>query len=181
MFMLRRGSNKKSKSVHLEVASKGIWKKVVGAMRPLHQIPNQNSPPPSIDLPAGTPTNPKGIDSFHSFHDELAPPMSPMSPQVHPDTPSSSSSSSVDSMSRYASAQNLQELDRSEESNGCDIVIEDDADYFYGGDALIDAKADEFIAQFYEQMRLQQLDLLNRYNERKMKKKMAAESIDESN
>ncbi|OVA16831.1 Protein of unknown function DUF761 [Macleaya cordata] len=170
LFMLRGGSNKKSKSVQVEVASKGLWKKLVGAMRPLHhhQLPNQNSPPRSIQT--GPPTsNPKANDSFH---DVLPPPMSPQ--LVHPDTPSSSSS--VDSMSRYASAQNLQELDRTEESNNCDIVIEDD--YFYGGDALIDAKAEEFIAQFYEQMRLQQLNLLNHHNERKRKKKMAEYSLE---
>lgn len=87
------------------------------------------------------------------FEDVLPPPMSPHGPY----SPCFSSSSG-DSMSRYASAQNLQELDR-EGGGGND----DDCDY--GGDEMIDAKAEVFIAQFYEQMRLQRLDSINRYNQ----------------
>ena len=60
--------------------------------------------------------------------------------------------------SRYASAVNLQELDRTDEDNDAAIV-----------NANIDAKAEEFIAQFYQQMRLQRLDRLDsidlRYND----------------
>lgn len=143
LYMLRRKSGK-SKSIHVDVASKGMWKNVVGSMRPLHLQSNQ-SPPPSIEaLPMPKPVI--------ELVDEVFTP--PMSPSVANEA-SSSSASSEDSMSRYASAVNLQELDRCNDSDG-----EDDGYGGYDGDEMIDAKAEEFIARFYEQMRLQTL----RYN-----------------
>ncbi|MCL7046067.1 hypothetical protein MKW94_023121 [Papaver nudicaule] len=174
LFMIRGQSNKKSKPVHVDVASKGLWKKLVGAMRPLHHqgLSNQNSPPPMITGSHDDAAILSNVTIENSPpHDGVfSPPM--LSPQVyHPDTPSSSSSV-ADSMSRYASAQDLQELDKNGESNG-------DDEYFFGGDEYIDAKAEEFIAQFYEQMRLQQVDLMNRHRERKMKKKMEMEGNDQ--
>lgn len=175
LFMLRGQSNKKSKPVHVDVASKGLWKKLVGAMRPLHHpgLSNQNSPPPLITGSNDDATILPNVENDNSPpHDGVfSPPM--LSPQVyHSDTPSSSSSV-ADSMSRYASAQDLQELDKNGESNN------DDDEYVFGGDEYIDAKAEEFIAQFYEQMRLQQVDLMNRHRERKMKKKMEMEGNDQ--
>ncbi|KAI3980684.1 hypothetical protein MKX01_025249 [Papaver californicum] len=177
LFMIRGQSNKKSKPVHVDVASKGIWKKLVGAMRPLHHqgLFNQNSPPPLITGSSDDATilpDVVVIDDNSPPHDGVfSPPI--LSPQVyHPDTPSSSSSV-ADSMSRYASAQDLQELDKNGESNN------GDDEYFFGGDEYIDAKAEEFIAQFYEQMRLQQVDLMNRNKEKKMKKKMEMEGNDQ--
>lgn len=175
LFMLRGQSNKKSKPVHVDVASKGIWKKLVCAMRPLHHqgLSNQNSPPPLITGSNDEATILPNVenDNLPPHDGVFSPPM--LSPRVyHPDTPSSSSSV-ADSMSRYASAQDLQELDKNGESNN------DDDEYFFGGDEYIDAKAEEFIAQFYEQMRLQQVDLMNRHRERKMKKKMEMEGNDQ--
>lgn len=57
-------------------------------------------------------------------------------------------------MSQYASANNLQEL-YGESSDD----EEEDPDQVFdaiGADEMIDAKAENFIAQFYEQMRRQQ-------------------------
>jgi len=70
----------------------------------------------------------------------------------------SSSSCSEVSASRYASAVNLQELDRIEDNDDGD----DEAYADCGGDEMIDSKADEFIAQFYEQIRLQRMNSVDR-------------------
>ncbi|KAI3964879.1 hypothetical protein MKX01_021775 [Papaver californicum] len=154
LFMIRGQANKKSKPVHVDVAFKGIWKKLVGAMRPLHHqgLSNQNSPPPLI-----TGSNDDATILPNEVIDDNSPPHDGVF-VYHPDTPSSSSSV-ADSMSRYASAQDLQELDKNGESNN------GDDEYFFS----------EFITQFYEQMRLQQVDVMNRHKERKMKKKMEME------
>lgn len=60
-------------------------------------------------------------------------------------------------MSQYASANNLQELYGENNINDDDEEEEDPDQAFdaMGGDDMIDAKAEIFIAQFYEQMRLQ--------------------------
>lgn len=128
LFMIRRRSGK-SKSA--DVASKGLWKSLVGSMRPLHLQTNA-SPPPSIE------------GASERYDDVMLPPASPGSSV-------SSFSTDQDGMSsRYASAVNLQELDQEYE----EVLIVDDE--------LIDAKAEEFIAQFYEQMRLQRVDSMDR-------------------
>nr|KYP47555.1 hypothetical protein KK1_030750 [Cajanus cajan] len=57
--------------------------------------------------------------------------------------------------SRYASAEGLNELVKSEEEKES---REEDGD----GDEMIDSKAEEFIAQFYQQMRLQRFDSMDR-------------------
>ncbi|GAB2226440.1 hypothetical protein Droror1_Dr00022248 [Drosera rotundifolia] len=63
--------------------------------------------------------------------------------------------SSSGGMSRYASAQNFQELDN--EDGDYDEESNNDA-YYDGivGDEMIDAKAEEYIAKFYQQMRRQE-------------------------
>lgn len=60
-------------------------------------------------------------------------------------------------MSAYASALNLHDLDEDEESNE-EQVDEDNDKVFdnYDSDVMIDTKADEFIAQFYQQMKSQE-------------------------
>ncbi|KAF3436516.1 hypothetical protein FNV43_RR23608 [Rhamnella rubrinervis] len=137
LFMIRRRSEK-SKSV--DVASRGLWKRLVGSMRPLHLQGNPASPPPVIK------NEPNMTPRSELYEDVQLGPHSPRGAM--------SSASSEDGMSRYASAVNLQELDP---TNG-----EDEID----GDDMIDAKAEEFIAQFYEQMKLQRLDSVDRrYNE----------------
>ncbi|XP_031121871.1 uncharacterized protein LOC116024967 [Ipomoea triloba] len=104
------------------------WKNIVGSMRPLtlQQKSPAVSPSPTVeDLQALVPQG--GLES-----------------------PAPSYVSSSGSSSRYASAANLQELD------SCDDV--DDPDEVFDaitGDDMIDAKAEQFINQFYQQMRLQ--------------------------
>lgn len=157
LFMIRRRSGK-SKSV--DVASKGIWRNLVGSMRPLH-LQSNASPPPSIE---GAPNM---TSMSERYDDVMLPPASPGS--------SISSMSSEDGMSsRYASAVNLQELDKESSSRYASAVNLQELDKecdddLVGGDEvlvvddeLIDAKAEEFIAQFYEQMRLQRLDSMDR-------------------
>ncbi|KAJ7973033.1 Cotton fiber protein [Quillaja saponaria] len=139
LFMLRHRS-KKSKSLQVEVASKGIWKRFLGSMRPLH-LQSQSSPPPAA-------FNHENFITNHNQADDASVYSAPMSP----------AGSSEASMSRYASAVNLQELDNNGgEADEHDIIV---------GDEMIDAKAEEFIAQFYEQIRLQRLDSMDlRYEE----------------
>ena len=70
-----------------------------------------------------------------------------------------------DEDSRYASAIGLNKLVQSDEENDKnDLIIEECNE---NGDDKIDAKADEFIAQFYQQMMLQRLNNADRrYQER---------------
>lgn len=56
--------------------------------------------------------------------------------------------------SRYASAKDLLELDLKGESSDDDDDSDEEMDNNVG-DEMIDAKADEFIAKFYNQMKLQ--------------------------
>ncbi|KAJ4955433.1 hypothetical protein NE237_012216 [Protea cynaroides] len=150
LFMILRGSNKKSKSVHVEVASKGLWRRIVGSMRPLHlhdhKLQAEPTPPLSIT-----------IDILHE-------PPSPMSPQTISSPSSSQASNSTDSTRLYASAPNLQELGRTAGCN-CHDDIDEIEEFSDCGDEMIDVKAEEFIARFYEQMRLQRLDSIKRYNQ----------------
>lgn len=132
LFMVRRNHSKKKAPVAVDVASNAM--KLVGSMRPLH-LQESNSPPqPRIHVSI----------SMDNFQDVYPPPISPSA--------ASSSGSSIDGMSRYASAENLQELGRSD----------DDDVWGDGGDEMIDIKAKEFIAQFYAQMRLERLDSFKR-------------------
>lgn len=149
LFMLRRGQPKKP-PLHVEAAAAttGTLTKLVGSMRPLHLHDNDNDND-NVDgksLPGLTCVNvhvhasPKA--SCEHFEDVFPPP-----------SPSDGDPSS----SRYASAQNLQELDRNYEEE------EEEEEEWRGqvvgeGDQMIDTKADEFIAQFYKQMGLQLLD-----------------------
>ncbi|XP_009604501.1 uncharacterized protein [Nicotiana tomentosiformis] len=117
------------------VDSKGDnWKKLVGSMRPLHLQDNQSPPtthqPPPVKSPSPTVECCENVSS------------------------PSPSTSSAGTMSQYASANNLQEL-YGESSDD----EEEDPDQVFdaiGADEMIDAKAENFIAQFYEQMRRQQ-------------------------
>ncbi|KAL0547528.1 hypothetical protein IC582_017466 [Cucumis melo] len=134
----------------IDVGSKGMWNRLVGAMRPLHLQSDESTTIPS--LPTSTDPHPP-------------PPLFPSSPSVDNfEDVNSSSSSSVDGMSRYASVDNLQALDQNDEEEE-----ERNNDKFYanmdGEDEMIDAKAEMFIAQFYEQIKLQRSESDVRYNE----------------
>ncbi|KAA8543047.1 hypothetical protein F0562_021458 [Nyssa sinensis] len=155
LFMTRHRSNGKSKSLQVEVASKGMLNKIVGSMRPLH-LQDDDSPPPLLIANSPSPT-------VEPYEDLLSPPMSP----------ASSSSSSADSMSRYASATNLQELEKGGESRYASAAdlreldneegeSDDEIDDNMAGDDMINVKAEEFIAHFYRQMRIQSQESMDR-------------------
>ncbi|GKU86969.1 hypothetical protein SLEP1_g1432 [Rubroshorea leprosula] len=148
IYLLQNKSSKhKSKSMNLDVPSKGSWKAVLGSMRPMHLNNNVHSPPPAFQDKRIT---------FSPEHDRpsseelFTPPFSPFQ-----DTATSSSYSSC-GVSRYTSATNLQELQNSEESSGDES--DQCARYDDNGDEMIDAKAEEFINQFYQQIRIQNLE-----------------------
>ncbi|KAK7337500.1 hypothetical protein VNO77_18079 [Canavalia gladiata] len=155
LFVMRGHRSRKSNKLRLEDGSKSVWTKVVGSMRPLHLQSNQSSGSISqltTALPSPSPS---------SSEDE---PYSPYSP-----SPTSS---------RYASAVGLNELVQSDEDNEKQEVIMEESNEHENehehehddGDEMVDAKADEFIARFYEQMRLQRLDSADRrYNERRQR------------
>ncbi|KZV52934.1 hypothetical protein F511_18046 [Dorcoceras hygrometricum] len=108
----------------------GNWTKLVDSVRPLHSQENIPSPPPSIT-------------SEYSAGESLK-------EMVPPDSPAPSSSAGT--MSQYASAASLRDLVDSSDDE------EEDPDEVFDalcGDEMIDAKAEEFIAQFYLQLRLQ--------------------------
>jgi hypothetical protein len=148
MLSLKSG---KSKTAHTDAVSK--WKKLLSSMRPLHINSNQSAQRSIGDRAPMAPLTSKevveqskvyapsaaseDVEQFELF----TPPWSP--------APKSTGSSSGQT-SQYASAQNLQELD--------DQSDEDDEDSYYDdkfGDEKIDMKAEEFIAKFYGQMKLQ--------------------------
>ncbi|KAG6575790.1 hypothetical protein SDJN03_26429, partial [Cucurbita argyrosperma subsp. sororia] len=141
LFMLRRRSKKSKASVDMG-SDKGLWQRLLASIRPLH-IEDNESPPTIVH----TSLAPKPKEVYEE------------SPIPLSSSPSSSFSSSTlfscTSMSssfctrQHASEPNLQELDNDSESDNDENTID-------GGDEMIDAKADEFIAQFYEQMRRQQ-------------------------
>ncbi|KAL6968591.1 hypothetical protein U1Q18_034392, partial [Sarracenia purpurea var. burkii] len=70
---------------------------------------------------------------------------------------------------RYARAMNLLELDLKGESDEDDDDESDEKFDDKGGDEMIDAKAEEFIAKFYNQMKIQHLKSVERYNIHKNK------------
>ncbi|XP_011659385.1 uncharacterized protein LOC105436176 [Cucumis sativus] len=144
LFMIRRRHSKKPKASVDMGADKGLWRRLLGSIRPLHI--HGNEPPPTaardMSLP---PSKPK-----EDFEEALMPLPS------HSTSPSSSSlsrtsRSSSFGTSQYASASSLQEFDDNTDGDDDENEIHEDN----GGDEMIDAKAEEFIAQFYEQMRRQ--------------------------
>ncbi|KAJ8455507.1 hypothetical protein OPV22_035121 [Ensete ventricosum] len=135
IFTVRRCSSSK-KGPKSPKAADGMLKSLVDGMRPLHLQLGCRPP-----LPLLPPPPPAGHESFH----DVFPP------------PSSPACSSNDGMSRYASAEDLQALDvdtteGNDGSTGANGVDEGEASH------TIDTRAEEFIARFYEQMRLQRLD-----------------------
>ncbi|KAF9619966.1 hypothetical protein IFM89_010582 [Coptis chinensis] len=122
-----------------------------------HLQHHQQSPPPLVTSAPVTPLI-KSLSHAGS---------SPSGSWASAASPTPSSSRSNDTRSLYSSTQNLQELDN---SDGCTykFVFEDEdegendnVNEDENGDQMIDVKAKEFIANFYEQMRIQQLDNTN--------------------
>ncbi|XP_045796730.1 uncharacterized protein LOC123890995 [Trifolium pratense] len=158
LLMMRGHSRKSTKAVFpVEDESKSTWRKIVGSMRPMHLQSNQ-SPPRIINGEnnlknvAIEENNNVDIQGKDGFDYE---PESSLSPS--PD--SSRYVSATNSL--YASAVGLNEMVEEEKEE----EIGDD------GDDMIDAKAEEFIAQFYQEMRLQLMDDIvdHRYKEISMR------------
>ncbi|MED6110306.1 hypothetical protein PIB30_041742 [Stylosanthes scabra] len=135
------GSNNKNKS---------SWRKLVGSMRTL-QMHNTDS-----SSPARTPRAPNTMQSpsetnesaFHSFPDSPMYQFSPMS-QFSP------------ASSRYSSAEGLNKLVENHDERNKGTRRDRDDDDHSDGDDMIDAKAEEFIAEFYLQMKLQKLNQMD--------------------
>ena len=147
LMLLRRRSSKPN-AASVEVASKGMWNRLVASIRPLH-VQSNHSPqhPQPIIVPSMPNATLHASPSIDCFEDVK-----------------SSSASSVDGMSRYASAINLQEFDQNnDDNNENDNQVEPKMDEDDNVDDMIDAKAEMFIARFYEQMRRSNSDV--RYRE----------------
>ncbi|XXG84383.1 hypothetical protein AAC387_Pa10g1909 [Persea americana] len=133
-WVLRRHSARKPPTVS-PASGKGQWKSLVSAMRPLHHDHLPHSPP----ISAGSSSR------ACSFYDGIPPPPSP---------PHEYESDSSDATSLYGSTEDLIGL--------CNANTEsDDADEEKSeaeGPNAIDLKAEEFIAKFYQQMRLQHMN-----------------------
>lgn len=135
MYMMRKGPKEKAvKNYSIpDQDSNANWKKLVGSMRPLHMQEGVPSPPSSVGSDC-TPTR-------RGMYDETIVLESPA-------TPASSAS-----MSQYASAVSLRDL-----VDSSDDEEEEDPDEVFDavcGDEMIDVKAEEFIAKFYQQIRIQ--------------------------
>lgn len=136
LLMLKRPSSK-SKSV--EMASRTTWRRLVDSMRHFH-LQSNKTPPTSIQaVPINSPL------SQHF-----------MSPYESNSLSASSSTPSFEGLtSSYASANNLRELDGLEPIEDLDEEFVYDGD---GGDDMIDQKAEEFIAMFYNQIKQQTMN-----------------------
>ncbi|XP_072983144.1 uncharacterized protein [Typha latifolia] len=139
-LILRRRKPKKVAPAEADKAvarpgSKSIWRAFVTAIRPLHHHHHHQLAPAT--------SKPTALVKDESFY-EVAP--GPPSPGHSSADSMSSHASSTDSMSRYMSAEDL--------SLGS---ITDSEEEGRGGDEEINSKADEFIAKFYEQIRLEKL------------------------
>ncbi|XP_009592738.1 uncharacterized protein [Nicotiana tomentosiformis] len=177
MFVLRHRTKGKQKAAQVVVSStKGDWKKLVGSMRPLHLQDNNNSRTPSQTAAydyCATTSSPSALScsgtmsQYASANDlqALDVPAAAAAPSITDsmsqyassnDLQALEASTSSGTMSQYASANNLQELDDEEEEEDPDQVFD-----AIGADDMIDAKAEEFILQFYQQMRRQNIDSMS--------------------
>lgn len=153
LFMLRKRpaekEAKKSITKQNSKASNANWTKLVGSMRPLCLQETPESPTAAVAASPLPQTAHEKIEekiqlqkqpSAAESIEEMIPPASPFA------------SSSSGTMSQYASAASLQDL-----YNCSDDEDEDPDEVFDAitGDEMIDAKAEEFIAQFYKQIQLQ--------------------------
>ncbi|XP_010323018.1 uncharacterized protein [Solanum lycopersicum] len=161
MFVLRHRTKGKQKAAQV-ITQQGDWKKLVGSMRPLHlQDNNNNNINNNNTLYCAT--SPSAVSQYASADDlKSLDQLDTMSQYASANDLKSlddqaSASASSETMSQYASASNLQDLDEQEED-------EDDPDKVFdaiGADDMIDAKAELFILQFYQQMRRQNVDSIN--------------------
>lgn len=183
MVLLRNRPNEKPKVTNIfnvpkcndNSKSDGKWKKIVGSMRPFHMQDSLSTPPQSpvpdkaFCVASTSTTSERSEDEFFASSPALS--TTSWGTTSYASTNSlqdlagsgtikhSASTNSLrkmsDNMSRYASALNLHDLDIDEEVE--EDVGDDNDNVLENCDAdnMIDAKADEFIARFYEQMRSQ--------------------------
>ncbi|XP_054801728.1 uncharacterized protein LOC129305724 [Prosopis cineraria] len=137
LFLMTSGSGKSKGSTPSD--SKSLWRKLVGSVRPLHlQLQQVAEPEAKRPLPAPL-THPSPARTEFSEEALFSPTAG--SSQSNSGTPYSSAVG-LDEM-----VQGEQEKEAPEESD----AVSEDGD----GDRMIDAKAEEFIANFYNEMRLQ--------------------------
>ncbi|XP_047174431.1 uncharacterized protein LOC124842061 [Vigna umbellata] len=157
-LLVMRGRSQKPKAIQqvgqIDDGSKSRWKRVVGSTRPLHLQSNQS--PCSVS------------DSASFFHSPKWPAMecrgnaSNFVAEEGPHSPSLPSS-------RYASAVGLNELVQCDEENvKQEVIVKECEERIHGdGDEMIDSKAEDFITHFYQEMRLQRMNTVDRlYAER---------------
>ncbi|XP_010921585.2 uncharacterized protein [Elaeis guineensis] len=142
LFMTRPSSKKEAPAqavVVVQSESTSFWKSLLAGMRPLHhhQLEHQEVAPPElvVALPA------LRLTKVDSLHEVFTPATSPMH---------------SDGMSGYASAEDLHVLDTCEDGDAERDGGDDGDD---GEPNEIDVKAEEFIARFYEQQRLESIAL----------------------
>lgn len=143
LFMIKNNSDQPKR--FSETKSNGILSKLVGSVRPLHlHLEDSSEVEATMTVKAGKspalslPNSPSPARSEFSEASLLS--------------PSSSSS-------RYASALGLNEMvvQGEEEDTEAEVSASEDWD----GDDKIDAKAEEFIANFYNEMKLQRRHSIN--------------------
>lgn len=135
LYMVR-SRPQKSKGTEVDDDSKNRWGKLVGSVRPFHLQEPSPTLSPENELP-----QPKPLQSPPEYSDDAL-----LSP--------SASSACSGPESRYASAEGLDEMIQPD-----DDQKEEGSDGEEGeGDNMIDAKAEEFIANFYQQMQLQSVN-----------------------
>ena len=142
IFTIRhRSSKSKAPPVAID-SSTGTWGKIVSSVRPLHLQTTESPPPATLNAQPHHDDNHAGMESSGS----------------------ALGSPNLDECSNYASAIGLSDLleDEGEESNKEEMFCDDE------GDEMIDAKAEDFIAQFYEQMRMQRVDSMDRRHMRSL-------------
>lgn len=159
LFMMRSRSSRKSKVLPINDDSRSIWRKLVGSMRPLHLQSNQCLRPQIDNNNSNNNDNDDMVmkKKMITTIEEM-----PSCDHIQSEDVFDSASPSPAS-SRYASAVGLNEMVKDQEEEEVENVVKDNKDNNEGdGDDMIDAKAEEFIAQFYKQMRLQRLDIVDR-------------------
>ncbi|XP_050236247.1 uncharacterized protein LOC126686247 [Mercurialis annua] len=156
LFMIKSKKTKNAKSVSIDAVS--IWEKLFG----LH-VKNGSKDPPRLTEGETAALAPVLTNPVMEHLEVFTPPMSPAQASV--------ASSSSCGMSQYASATNLQDLAGVDEGDEIDDEDDDEDQEIgvngeKGGDEMIDLKAEQFIAQFYQQMKIQHETYNNRRNRR---------------
>lgn len=184
MYMIRPPKNAKPKAQAIKPVNNNVtnktsdekWKKVIGSMRPLTLQDNQSPPHEnpvvarSIKAPTGQRAENTNVDEVHSPTSSSSSSWATLSQYASTNnlqevggrlSHSSSdgnlherASSRAGSFSQYGSAPDLHDLDvdiidDDEEEEGDKVLENREAD------VMIDKKAEEFIAQFYQQIKSQ--------------------------